>query len=185
MNASCSSASSVSRRRLLCGCAGLAALAALSACGRSDERAAAPVPLEVDADTSCTLDGMLLADYPGPKGQMQYASAPKLEWYCDTIELLAVLQRPEQARVPSAAWVQDMAKADWERPTGHWIDARSAFYVFGSRKKGSMGATAASFATAADAQAFVAANGGKVVPFAEVTPAMVDLSGGALHDTRM
>jgi len=81
--------------------------------------------------------------------------------------------------------VQDMAKADWERPTGHWIDARSAFYVFGSRKKGSMGATAASFASAADAQAFVAANGGKVVSFAEVTPAMVDLSGGALHDTRM
>lgn len=178
-------APSLSRRRLLCGCAGLAALGALAACGRSDERAAAATPLEADGNTSCTLDGMLLADYPGPKGQMQYASAPKVEWYCDTFELLAVLQRPEQARLPSAAWVQDMAKADWERPVGHWIDAHKAFYVFGSRKKGSMGATAASFANVADAQAFVAANGGKVVPFAEVTPAMVDLSGGALHDTRM
>lgn len=179
--------SCITRRRAL-GFAALAALSTaglLSGCGDKAAEQTSLAPVEIDRSTSCELDGMLLADYPGPKGQMQYASAPKLEWYCDTIELLAVLQRPEQARVPSAAWVQDMAKADWERPTGHWIDARSAFYVFGSRKKGSMGATAASFATAADAQAFVAANGGKVVPFAEVTPAMVDLSGGALHDTRM
>ena len=80
---------------------------------------------------------MLLADYPGPKAECNYASAPKLE--CATpSELLAVLQRPERTR----AWVQDMA-----RPTGSAPPAtgstRAAATVFGSRK-GSMGATAAS-----------------------------------------
>jgi copper chaperone NosL len=176
---------SIPRRRLLCGCAGLAALGMLAACGRGDERSAAAAPLEPDRSTSCTLDGMLLADYPGPKGQLHFAGAPQVEWTCDSLELLALLLRPEQARLPRAVWVQDMAKADWDHPVGHWIDARSAFYVLGSRRKGSMGATAASFASAADAQAFAAAHGGKVVPFADVRPEMVDLSGGALHDTRM
>ena len=51
-------------------------------------------------------------------------------------------------------YVQDMARADWERPRGHWIDATAAFYVKGSRKHGSMGPTLASFAQEADARAF-------------------------------
>ena len=70
-------------------------------------------------------------------------------------------------------------------PRGHWIDARSANDVLGSRRKGSMGATAASFADAAAAQAFQAKHGGRVVAFADLRPEMVDLSGGALHDTKM
>lgn len=185
MNASCSSAPSVSRRRLLCGCAGLAALAALSACGRSDERAAAPVPLEVDANTSCTLDGMLLADYPGSKVQMHYAGVERPDWFCDTIEMFNVYLNPEQARLVTAIFVQDMAKASWNAPQGHWIDAKKAWYVFGSRRMGAMGPTAASFANEADAKAFAAENGGKVLRFDEVTPDMAILDGGALHDQSM
>lgn len=179
------STTSITRRRLLCGCAGLAALGVLGACAPETERNAAAAPGEADRTTSCALDGMLLADYPGPKGQLHYAGAAQVDWYCDTTEVLSVLLRPEQARPLRAAWVQDMAKADWDRPVGHWIDARSAFYVLGSRKKGSMGSTAASFATNAEADAFAAQHGGKVFAFAAIKPEMVDLSGGALHDTRM
>ncbi|HBO80662.1 MAG TPA: nitrous oxide reductase accessory protein NosL, partial [Cupriavidus sp.] len=37
------------------------------------------------------------------------------------------LLRPEQARPIRAVFVQDMAKADWERPRGNWFDARTGF----------------------------------------------------------
>lgn len=183
-----SSAPRPDRRRLLCRCgAGLLALAAtgLAGCGRSGGEAATVAATDFGAGTSCTLDGMLLAEYPGPKGQLWVKGQPGPEWFCDTLELLNTLKRPEQVRAVAGAWVQDMARADWNQPRGHWIDARSAVYVLGSRRKGSMGATAASFADAAAARAFAAEHGGRVLGFAEITPEMTDLSGGALHDTRM
>jgi len=176
------------RRRLLCRCG--AALAAfgtlgLAGCSRDGAEAGTAAAADFGSDASCALDGMLLAEYPGPKGQMLIAGHPQPEWYCDTLELLNVLLRPEQVRKVRGAWVQDMARADWERPRGHWIDARQAHYVLGSRRKGSMGATAASFADAGAAQAFQAQHGGRVLALADIQPDMVDLSGGALHDTRM
>lgn len=176
-----------SRRRWLCGCASLALLgpAALSGCGRASDGAGPAKAADFGTGASCALDGMVLAEYPGPKGQIQYADRDEVEWYCDTLEVLSVLRAPEQVRPLRAAFVQDMAKADWQQPRGHWVDARAAFYVLGSRRKGAMGATAISFAEQAAAQAFIAEHGGKVLRFDEVTAEMADLSGGALHDTRM
>lgn len=168
----------LNRRHLM-----LAALASLAACGeRSDS---APVPLEIEAGSTCDLDGMLLADYPGPKAQIHFAGQAQPSWYCDTVEMLNTLLRPEQLKPVRAAFVQDMAKADWDEPRGHWFEARSGFYVLGSRRHGSMGPTAASFRSQADAQQFAAAHGGRVLAYAELRPEMVDLSGGALHDSRM
>ena len=168
----------LNRRHLM-----LAALASLAACGeRSDS---APAPLEIEAGSTCDLDGMLLADYPGPKAQIHFAGQAQPSWYCDTVEMLNTLLRPEQLKPVRAVFVQDMAKADWEQPRGHWFEARSGFYVLGSRRHGSMGPTAASFRSQADAQQFAAAHGGRVLAYAELRPEMVDLSGGALHDSRM
>lgn len=178
----------VNRRRLLCGCAGLAGLATLglAGCGQdSASSAQAQTPAEIQPQSSCSLDGMLLSDYPGPKGQIRFAQVDEVQWFCDTIELLSTLVAPEQVRAVLSAFVQDMAKADWEQPRGHWIDARQAVYVLGSRRKGSMGPTAASFASEADAKAFVDQYGGQALRFAAIKPEMVDLSGGAQQDTRM
>lgn len=174
------------RRRLLCGCAGIVGLGllALGGCGRNDD-ATPSAPLEIEAQTSCSLDGMLLADFPGPKGQIHYTQDKEVHWFCDTLELLATLLAPEQVRPVKAAWVQDMSQTDWEHPRGHWIDARQAWYVLGSKRRGSMGPTAASFASEAAARQFVSAHGGNVLRYADIKPAMVDLSGGALHDGRM
>lgn len=176
------------RRRLLCRCgAAMAALGTLglAACSREGAGAAPAVAADFGADASCALDGMVLAEYPGPKGQLLLAGQPQPEWYCDTLEILNALLRPEQVRTLRGAWVQDMARADWERPRGHWIDARQAQYVLGSRRRGSMGVTAAPFADDAAAQAFREQHGGRVLAFADIRAEMVDLSGGALHDTRM
>lgn len=179
----CTHPGCMTRRRFLV--AGAAA-GLLAACSRSDENAGSTrVAVEIDDSTSCVLDGMLLADYPGPKAQIHYDGLTAPDWFCDTVEMFSLYLNPEQARRVNAMFVQDMGKADWDHPRGHWIDARTASYVHGSTRRGSMGPTIASFATEPDAQAFAGQYGGKVLRFDEITPAMVVLDGGALHDQRM
>lgn len=165
----------------------LAALscAFLAACGQSGDTAKGPVAVEINAETTCALDGMLLADYPGPKAQIHYADRPEPEFFCDTVEMFGLYFKPEQVRSITAMLVQDMGKADWNQPRGAWIDAKTAWYVVGSRRHGSMGPTIASFAQQADAEKFAAEQGGKPLHFNAITPNMAVLDGGALHDSRM
>ena len=139
-------------------------------------------PADFTTNTPCALDGMLLAEFPGPKGQIVYDQGPP-DFFCDTVELVSTLLAPEQQRRVVGAYTQDMAQTSWDRPQGHWIDAKQAWYVAGSRRTGSMGPTLATFARQADAEAFVRDSGGKVLRFAEITPAMVTLDGGVLKDT--
>ena len=161
----------------------LMAATLLTACQGSGSAPVAVV--EIDRNTACSLDGMLLADYPGPKAQIHYEGNPAPDFFCDTVEMFSVYLNPEQARKVKAIFVQDMAKANWDNPVGHWIDARTAYYVQGSKRLGSMGPTFASFAQEADARQFAADNGGKVLHFSEVKPDMATLDGGALHDKKM
>jgi len=141
-------------------------------------------PVEPVAGAVCTLDGMSLADYPGPKAQIFYDNDPPV-YFCDTVEMFAMILGPEGQRQIRAVFTQDMAKTDWDNPHGHWIDAHKAFYVNGSEKKGSMGPTFAAFAQRVDAETFAGKYGGKVLGFSEVTPDMADLRGGAAQDTGM
>ncbi len=154
----------------------------MSACSQTTQAPAAP--LEITQGTSCSLDGMLLADFPGPKAQIQYAQGPA-DFFCDTVEMFSIYLRPEQQKRVRALYVQDMGRADWNRPQGQWIDAKTAFYVQGSKLKGSMGATFVSFAEETAARGFIEKNGGKLYRFNEITPDMAALDGGALHDQRM
>lgn len=161
----------------------LCASSALFACG---ERTEAPVAaVEIDAATTCDLDGMLLADYPGPKAQIHFKGEEKPAFYCDTVEMFNTLLKPEQVKPVRSVLVQDMGKADWNQPRGNWFDARTGIYVLGSKLRGSMGPTIASFLREEDAKSFATKNGGKVLKFSEFTRDMVDLGGGAMHDTKM
>jgi copper chaperone NosL len=173
----------VRRRLVLAACA--APISGLIGCGRAESTSTSLVPVDIDPASTCDLDGMLLADYGGPKAQIHYAGVAAPVFLCDTVEMFAMLLRPEQVRSVRAAFVQDMARADWDKPRGHWIDAKTGFYVVGSKRHGSMGPTFASFAADADARKFAAEFGGKVLRFSEVQPDMADLGGGALHDTKM
>jgi len=149
------------RRRLL-----LAAVAAplLPLIGCGEAASDKPImPAEIDPATTCDLDGMLLGDYPGPKAQIHYAGVAAPVFFCDTIEMFSALLQPEQVKPVRAAFVQDMARADWDNPRGHWFDAKSGFYVVGSKRRGSMGPTFASFSAEADARQFAAQFGGKVL----------------------
>jgi copper chaperone NosL len=157
--------------------ASVAAFVLLGACSHAVQRGLAQEP---GADTACALDGMVLQDFPGPKAQIQYAEGTP-DFYCDLTELFAVLLAPEHKRAVAGLFVQDMGKADWAHPQGHWIAARTALYVVGSSKAGSMGPTFGSFASQQDAAAFVKQQGGRVVPFELITPAMVSARHAAAH----
>ncbi len=172
-----------SRRHLLLAAA-CAPLVTLLGCSQA-QSAAALAPVEIDPATTCDLDGMLLADYAGPKAQIHYAGAAAPVFCCDTVEMFATLLRPEQVKPVRAVFVQDMGRADWANPRGHWFDARTGIYVAGSKRRGSMGPTIASFAQETDARKFAGQFGGKVLRFAEVKPEMADLGGGSGHDARM
>lgn len=163
--------------RLVIGCAWIG----LASCSQSSHVAQ---PVEVTSSTSCSLDGMLLADYPGPKAQIQYEQGDT-DFFCDTVEMFSIYLKPEQKKRVTGIFVQDMGKTDWNNPKGHWIDARSAFYVVGSQMKGGMGPTLASFSSQSDAEQFKNKNGGKVYKFSEITPDMVTLDGGIVNDQHM
>ncbi|HRM93265.1 MAG TPA: nitrous oxide reductase accessory protein NosL, partial [Alicycliphilus sp.] len=78
--------SCITRRRAL-GFAALAALSTaglLSGCGDKAAEQTSLAPVEIDRSTSCELDGMLLADYPGPKAQIHYAGQDRPAFFCDT-----------------------------------------------------------------------------------------------------
>lgn len=153
----------------------------LAACGETPPPAK---PLEITQGTACSLDGMILQDFPGPKAQIHFEhSAP--EYFCDTKEMFSIYLRPEQKKRIVAIYTQDMGKADWSQPQSYWVDAKAAFYVVGSSRRGSMGPTIASFAVEADAAAFAKQYGGKVLRFEQVTLDMVDLTGGIVHDEKM
>lgn len=156
-------------------------VAVLTACNKPS----APVsPQEITAGTFCSLDGMILADFPGPKGQIHYATG-KPDFFCDTVEMFSIYLQPEQKKRITGIFAQDMGKTNWDKPRDNWIDARQAFYVLGSKKNGSMGPTLGAFAHQQDADNFVQKFGGKVLRFDQVTPEMADLSGGVIHDKEM
>jgi copper chaperone NosL len=153
----------------------------LAACNKPT---ASEAPQEITAGTACSLDGMILSEFPGPKAQIHYATGEP-DFFCDTFEMFSIYLQPEQKKRISGIYTQDMGKTDWEKPQSNWIDARQAYYVLGSNKTGSMGPTLAAFARQPDAENFAKKFGGKVLRFEQVTPDMVDLTGGVVHDEHM
>ncbi len=168
-------------RRLLAAVVLSTLLGSLGGCSKQESAVQA---IEPTREAMCALDGMILVDYPGPKGQIVYRDGSR-EFYCDTVELLSIYLRPEQKKRIQAIFTQDMGKADWNEPRDHWIDATKAYYVQGSDLHGSMGPTFATFASKEDAEAFIKEHGGKLLRFEEITIDMVDLRGGAKHDHGM
>ncbi|MDQ1816381.1 nitrous oxide reductase accessory protein NosL [Massilia sp. CCM 9210] len=160
----------------------LAALAAAGLLAACSEQALSVAAQEPGSDTACALDGMVLLDFPGPKAQIHYAEG-KADYYCDLMELFTVMLAPEHKRRIAGVFVQDMGKTSWDKPSGHWIAAKDALYVVGSKKLGSMGPTFGAFSDAAQAAAFAKAEGGKVLPYSQITVAMLD-TGHAAGDMR-
>jgi copper chaperone NosL len=142
---------------------------AAGACSK-DEADATPPPQPLASDATGYYCGMLLAEHPGPKGQILLQSRDSPVWFSSVRDTLTFLALPEEPKDVAAIYVSDMAKAPtWEEPgDDNWVLAENAFFVVDSDQQGGMGgAEAVPFSTEAAAQAFIRDHRGRIVGFAE------------------
>lgn len=147
----------------------------LAGCNQEAANSVAPPPVALNSDAMGVFCGMSLMEHPGPKGQIITASRIDPFWFTSVRDTVAFTLMPDQPRDIRAIYVSDMARAtSWEDPGAtNWIDARKAFFVIESRRQGGMGAAEAVPFGNPEAAAFAAANGGRVVTFAEIPSAYV------------
>lgn len=149
----------------------------LSACGNSPAPAA-QAAVDIHKGDSCAVCGMYIDAGPGPRGEawVQDYKAPLK--FGSTRDFFAYVLDPENQTRLQQLLVQDSAAINWQHPSNAaatFVDARSAWYVAWQPLIGVMGPTFASFATRADAETFVRAQGGEILAFSAVTPEMTSL----------
>ncbi len=143
----------------------------LAGCNQEAADTVTPPPVALNSDAMGVFCGMNLLEHPGPKGQIITAGRIDPFWFTSVRDTVAFTLMPDQPRDIRAIYVSDMARApSWEDPGAtNWVDARKAFFVIESRKQGGMGAAeAVPFGNREAADAFAAANGGRVVTFTEI-----------------
>lgn len=163
----------------------LACMAAvmLAGCSGSEEQVAkAPDPVHFESGDECHVCGMVITNFPGPKGQAFTEREQDVRKFCSTKDMFAWFLQPENVNRDHTLYVHNMAQAEWASPDDtQLINAREAFYVANSERQGAMGPTLASFATREEADTFAAEHGGEVLAFADIT--IDHLSAGmAMHD---
>ena len=144
----------------------LASLLALGACQRAPEPP--PAPFAMTEEAMGRYCGMNILEHAGPKGQVILAKYDEPIWFSSARDTIAFTMLPEEPKDIRAIYVSDMAKAaSWEKPgADNWVDARKAFFVVGSDRKGGMGAAeAVPFSSETAARTFAADHGGRVVGF--------------------
>lgn len=143
----------------------------LSGCNGEDKTSAmVQQVVALQSSDECHLCGMIITNYPGPKGQLYSRGITGNMRFCSTRDMFAFIVDPENQHNIQQAYVHDMAVTPWDHPDEEtYIDAKQAYYVVGHGKKGAMGPTLASFSKRADADAFADAEGGKVYTFEQVT----------------
>jgi copper chaperone NosL len=143
----------------------------LAACDAEPEAVAPAAPLEVTGEATGHYCGMLLADHAGPKGQVHLASRDEPLWFSSVRDTIAFTRLPEEPKDITAIYVNDMGQAqNWQQPEpGTWTEAREAWFVIESDRRGGMGAPeAVPFSQQEAAAAFRAAHGGRLVRFDDI-----------------
>ncbi len=152
----------------------------LAGCGEKEEVEQALDPVAFHDSDECHVCGMIISDFPGPKGQAVEKGGVKK--FCSTAEMLGWWLQPENRLLEARLYVHDMGRSVWEHPDdGHLIDATSAYYVVGTTLKGAMGASLASFAQEQDAQALASMHGGRVLRFDEIDQALLQEAASMQH----
>lgn len=152
----------------------------LAACGDSQKPAASLDPVAFHDSDECHVCGMVISDFPGPKGEAVSAAGAKK--FCSAAEMIGWWLQPENRGREMKLYVHDMGRSVWETPNDeHLIDATSAYYVIGTSLKGAMGAVLASFADEQAAQQLAAKHGGRVLRFEEIDQALLQEAAGMQH----
>lgn len=110
--------------------------------------------------------GMIVADHPGPKGQVILRERAEALWFSSVRDTLAYTRLPEETDPVAAIYVTDVSRAvSWDAPgEDAWIEIHNAVYVVGSNRRGGMGAPEiVPFSSRIDAEAFTASFGGRIL----------------------
>jgi copper chaperone NosL len=133
----------------------------------------------IESADECHLCGMLISHFDGPKGELfrkgiTEADGNKVHKFCSTRDMFSFYLDPENKRNVTTVLVHDMSKSPWNAPNDdYFIDARNAWFVVGSSKRGAMGDTLASFSLKNDADEFADEFGGNVFNFQQVDLSML------------
>jgi copper chaperone NosL len=150
----------------------LAGVLALAGCSEPQKIAATerPAAVHIEDGDECHVCGMAISGFPGPKGEVITEKNQQVYKFCSTRDMFSWVLQPENIKRDHTLYVHDMAQSEWDSPVdAALIDARDAFYVIDSERKGAMGPTLASFADSAVADGFAAEFGGHVKAFADIT----------------
>ena len=161
------------RRRIL---ASLGILTALPLLGCEKNTAANAVrgPVPIADGEECHVCGMIINDFPGPKGQAFVQGAEQPLKFCSTRDLFAFLTQPEARSVTREVYVHDMGVTAWDAPAFEaFTDARAAHYVVCQPLPGAMGPTLAAFKEPSAAEAFAAQHDGRIIGFAEIDAGLI------------
>lgn len=143
---------------------------ALLACNEPEVVQQNLAPVAFHDNDECHVCGMIITDFPGPKGQAVSKSQTKK--FCSAAEMLGWWLQPENRIGDTKLYVHDMGRSDWAKPDdSHLIDATQAFYVVDladSGLSGAMGAVLASFADEQAARKLAATHNARVLTFAEI-----------------
>ncbi|QYK13280.1 nitrous oxide reductase accessory protein NosL [Shewanella rhizosphaerae] len=142
----------------------------ISGCGAAESDTHNHDGLVIGNHERCHMCGMMVKQYPGPKGSLDLKDNEMQPKFCSTRDMFMFALQPENRRQVEVLWVHDMAATDWQHPEDeHFIDATKAWYVYGSNRKAVMGVALAPFSTLAAAEAFAQQYGGAVFEYDEIT----------------
>lgn len=189
----------IGRRRAIQYSGLLTAVSIAGCLGGSD--APAPDPITLDDQNQCEICGMIIADYPGPNGQIFYEdNEPDTHenpaWFDSVMGCMMPYYFDHQSLgwKVDVAYVTDYSGVDWEITTVRGQDyitstvtsesftnAEETFYVADSGIHGAMGPELIPFSSEDDAHAFAENNGGDVLEFDEITPSTIQSTGSDSH----
>jgi copper chaperone NosL len=132
-----------------------------------------PVPRSLTVDAVGYYCNMTVTDHPGPKGQIHRAGGQQPLWFSSVRDAITFTMLPDEAKDVVAIYVHDMGGGrDWSAPSDDgWVEARDAWFVIGSSRRGGMGmAAVVPFADSGEAATFVAKYGGRVVAWQDIPP---------------
>lgn len=141
----------------------------LVGCNNATDSADNSSPQPISSDDICHVCGMLISEFPGPKGQALMENSSHARKFCSTLEMFVFLQQPENQAQLRHAYVHDAGETPWEAPEEDaYIGAEDAWYVIGHDRRGSMGHTLAPFSNRERAAQFVAKHGGEIISYEDI-----------------
>ncbi len=153
----------------------------LAACNEAEQSEQLLEPVAFHSSDECHVCGMVISDFPGPKGQAVEKGGVRK--FCSTAEMLGWWLQPENRMLNAKLYVHDMGRSTWENPDDQYlIDATSAYYVAGTSLKGAMGVVLATFSDESAAKSLAAMHGGRVLRFEDIDQSVLQQSSGMSHD---